>query len=207
MRLKFEIEPHPELNLKDLIKLTEEPFFKIPISERYKQVSNPTYLGWDYKFYQDEDGRVKVWIEVYFKIKGAKHVKKKKGISYRNTYIVALEFPYIKNIRTFQKMYQMPVRVFSSDPSFMFYFAYAFHTRDGVITDRPEFKKWINYAITHYPKIRNPMLITQLAKHLYKLVRFLAKEKTRNYLDKNKRIKVKKINIPEWKEKPKHLKH
>jgi len=197
MRINFPLEPQPQLDLYTLIKMTEEPFFKIPISERYKRVSRPKYLGWDYKFYKSADEKVKVWVELYFSIKGAKY-KTKKGIK-RNTYIVAIEFPYRKNIKTFQKLYNLPVRVFSSDPSFMFYFAYALHTKDAVIDDRPEFKAWIQYAITHYPHIRNPKLVTQLVKHLYKLVRYIAKEKPRNYLHKTKRIKVKRINIPNWK--------
>ena len=197
MKLNFPQEPQSQIDLFTLIKMTEEPFFKVPISQRYKQVANPKYLGWDYKFYRSSDGKVKVWIEMYFSIKGAKH-KTKKGIK-RNTYIVAVEFPFRKNIKTFQKLYNLPVRVFSSDPSFMFYFAYAFNTQNAVIDDRPEFKAWIQYAITHYPQKRNPALVLQLAKHLYKLVRYIAKEKPRIYLDKSKRLKVKKINIPNWK--------
>jgi len=180
MKKRLDIQGFPKstLSLKKLIDMSQLPFFKKSIKERAKPVGKPKYYGYKFTYHYDPvSNKIILFVNLYFIIKGAKHKDK------RNTYLVVIKFPYYKKIKNFRRLYDIPVQVFASDPSFKFYFAYVLHNLYGaVVLDEPEFVKHLGIALTRAPKVRNPDLIAQLTKHLYKIVTFLATQSPKKYL-------------------------
>jgi hypothetical protein len=178
-----------------LINHTNSTMFKRPVSERVKSLGGFTYKGFEYVYHQGKDGRTYLFITLYFNIISSPKTKKGKKAK-RETYLLAVKFPYLQGMNKMDKVFDAPVELFSSDPSFMFYFAYALKTHRAVIDDHPKFTKWLGEALTRKPKIRNPNLRTELTKHFYKVLIFLKTQPPKKYLDKRYLTDVTKISFP-----------
>ena len=184
MKKKLDIQGFPKstLSLSKLINLTEKPFFSKSIKERVKNIGKPKYYGYRFTYHYDPvSNKIVLFVNLYFIIKGAKHKEKNKVK--RNTYLVVIKVPYYKKIKNFRRLYNVPVQIFASDPSFKYYFAWVLHNLYGaVVLDEPEFVKHLGIALSKPPKVRNPDFIAQLTKHLFKIVTFLATQSPKKYL-------------------------
>jgi hypothetical protein len=89
-----------------------------------------------------------------------------------------------KNIK---KFYNLPIQIFASDPSFKYYFAYTLNKEQAVIKRR-SFLRHLGKALKIAPKKNNPKEITQLTKHLYKTVMFLANKRLDQYIQPKYKI-------------------
>ena len=166
------------ISVNKLIKLSGDDFFSIGITERAKQVGKFKYLGFKYVLHRNSKKQLVVFIKLYFIVQGAKHNNK------RERYTLAAMFPYKRKIKNMKRLYDLPVKLFSSDPSFKYYFAYALNKSNLVITDERVIIKHLGESLTKPPVKRNPNLVKQLTKHFYKLFKFIANKKPKDYLDK-----------------------
>ena len=181
--LKIEGFPQSNLSINELINLSKQPFFKIGIKERASRVGSISYKGFKYVFHRNpKDKKLYVFVNMYFYIKGAKHN------NFRETYLLVVKFPYIKNIKNMKRLYNANIQIFSSDPSFKFYFAYALEQHGAVVKDEKEFVKHLGIALRVPPVKRNPEWRVQLTKHFYKLFNFIANAKPKKYLSKEWQI-------------------
>ena len=89
----------------------------------------------------------------------------------------------------------VPVELFSSDPSFLFYFAYALNKQNAVIQDHIKYTKWLGNSLTKRPLRNNPNLRTELTKHFYKVLQFLRTQPPSKYLDEKFLTSVTKIEF------------
>jgi len=186
-KLQIKGYPKSDLTVNEFIQLTKKPFFSRGIEERYKRVSDPKYKGFKYSIHYDSSAnKLILFVNLYFFVKGEKGTDGK-----RKTYLLSVKFPYYKDIKTFKKLYNIPIQVFSSDPSFKYYFAYVLNKHNAVILDEETFSKWIKKAIAIPPKKNNPNWKVQLTKHLYKLFKFLQNVHPRTYLAKKWEINIK----------------
>jgi len=180
---KIEIKGFSKSNLSvnEFFRLSEQPFFSRSITERAKEVNKPKYKGFKYSVHYDSiTNKLILFVNLYFFIKGAKNKKTGK----RETYLLTVKFPYYKNIKTFKKLYDVPIQLFASDPSFKYYFAFVLNKHNAVVLDEKEFIKHLGLALTVPPRKRNPNWKVQLTKHLYKLFLFLKNIHPKKYLDK-----------------------
>jgi len=193
----FDGLPKSKLTVNELIELTEQPFFQVDVKTRSSNLGALKYLGFKYTFHRDTDGKMVVFVNLYFYMKGANFdfVKDKKGKvkrgkkKNRETYLLVAKFPYSLKVKNMKRLYDVPIQIFSSDPSFKYYFAYALNKMDAVVTDNPKLINWLGESLTKAPKHNNPHLKTQLTKHFYKFFRFIANNRPKQYLDERYRIK------------------
>jgi len=188
-KLKIQGFPKSDLSVEEFFRLSEKPFFSRSITERAKEINKPKYQGFKYSVHYDSiSNKLILFVNLYFFIKGAKN--KKTGN--RETYLLTVKFPYYKDIKTFKKLYNVPIQIFASDPSFKYYFAFVLNQHNAVVLDEKEFIKHLGIALTVPPKVRNPNWKVQLTKHLYKLFQFLKNVHPKKYLDKKWEIKTSK---------------
>jgi len=188
-KVKKKFQEFSNIELDDLIKNTQnKSIFKKDIWERVKKIGHFEYLGFEYTYNRNKKGNLTLFITMYFYVTSAPH-KKKAGNKrdrykiFRKKYLVAIKFPYIDGMKNYNRLLNVPIKIFSSDESFNYFLAYALNTHNAVILDDPVFINHIHYAITHKPRIRNPELKTELTKHLYKVIEFLLKYRPIDYLD------------------------
>ncbi len=83
-----------------------------------------------------------------------------------------------------KRLYGLPMQIFSSDPSFKYFFAYALNEMNAIVTDDKALVNWLGKSMTTKPKTNNPNFKVQLTKHFYKFFKFLANTRPKDYLDK-----------------------
>jgi hypothetical protein len=87
-------------------------------------------------------------------------------------------------VKNMKRLYDVPLQIFSSDPSFKYFFAYVLHQKGAVVTDDPVLVDWLGIALTKPLKKTNPEWKVQLTKHFYKFFKFIANERPKKYMDK-----------------------
>jgi len=172
-----------KINIRNLKEATKKTMFKIPINKRKKEVGKSEYKGWSIELATDDNKFLGV-ANLYFVVEG-KEYKDKSGRKQRPRYLQILQIPYKKSYhQKFEKIYDnTPVKIYSSDPSFQYFLAYALNTINAVVIN-DETKKKLGIALTKKPKIRNKKLHKELNKHFYKLVEFISTKKIQKYFDK-----------------------
>jgi len=183
--------PKSKLSVNELIDLSQSDFFRVGIKERASNLGDLRYLGFKYVFHRDTDGKLVVFVNLYFYMKGANFdfKKDKKGKVYkggtkpRETYLLVAKFPYSDKVKNMKRLYDVPLQLFSSDPSFKFFFAYALNKLDAVVTDDSQLLSWLGESLTKAPNRNNPQLTTQLTKHFYKFFHFISNVRPKDYLD------------------------
>jgi hypothetical protein len=178
-----------DLSVNDFFRLSEQPFFSRSIKERSKYVDKPKYKGFKYSVHYDSSSnKLILFVNLYFFIKGAKNKKTGK----KELYLLTVKFPYIKDLKTFKNIYNSSIQIFSSDPSFKYFFAFVLNKHNAVVLDEKEFKNFLDISLTNPPKVKNPNWKIQLTKHLYKLFLFLKNVHPAKYLDKKWEINASK---------------
>jgi len=169
---------------------------------RARGVGGFKYIGYRFVYHTTSSQRFKkrwknlegtpleVHIKLYFYVTGAKYKGKK-----RERYLICAQFPYSRDFKTLKNLYDLPVKLFSSDPSFKYYFSYALNKHNAVITDENVILRHLGKSLTNIPKKRNPNLNTELTKHFYKFFIF-AKTKRPNDILKKQYNLGKKFNMP-----------
>lgn len=184
--------PKSRLSVNELIKLSEQSFFKVSIAERSSKVGTLKYQGFKYTFHRDTDKKLVVYVNLYFYMQGAK------GKSGRENYLLVAKFPYNTKIKNMKRLYDVPLQIFSSDPSFKYYFAYALNRMGAVVTDDPVLVNHLGKSLTTAPKKNNPDMMVQLTKHFYRFFQFIGNVRPKDYMDKKYHIpsntKVKVLN-------------
>ena len=190
-------------SLIDLITLADMSNmpFKKPVEERAKRVGKIRYIGYKNNFYKKE-GKIVRYIAYFFLVQGKKHELKKKKLNYRNEYLIIIEMPYVRNVKNMKRIYNLPVKIFASDPSFIFFGdAWILYNNYKAFYIDNQTIKWAHYAITHPPLKRNPNFIPYLTKHAFKLIfKFLLNKKPKELLKKQE---IKNYKIPQWTYPPK----
>jgi len=183
-------EPKSHLSINEMIDLTSQPFFKRSINERSSELGNITYIGFKYTYHWNNNKKLILYVNLYFYIQGAKHkVSTKSKRTIRERYTIIAKFPYTTKIKNMKRLYDVPMQIFSSDPSFKYYFAYALNRLDAVVTDDKQCVEWLGKSLTTPPTKTNPDLQIQLTKHFYKFFKFLSNHKPKEYM-------VKRFQIP-----------
>jgi hypothetical protein len=124
-------------------------------------------------------------------MKGAKSKKtknSKKKITPRENYLLVAKFPYNIKIKNMKRLYDVPLQIFSSDPSFKYFFAFALNRLNAVVTDDQTLVSWLGKSLTTEPKKRNPNLQVELTKHFFKFFKFIGTQRPKTYLDKRYNI-------------------
>ena len=172
-----------KINIRNLKEYTKNTMFKTPINKRKKELGKITYKGWSKELYS-LGNRIVAVINLYFIVEGKKYFDKKRKRHLRPKYLQILQIPYKKSYHSrFQAIYDdVPVKIYSSDPSFKYYLAYALNTINAVVRNK-ETEKELGVALRRRPSIRNPKLHKEFNKHFYKLVEFIATKKMSKYLD------------------------
>lgn len=189
--------PDSKLSVNELISLSESSFFKVDIRTRSKNLGSLKYIGFKYTFHRDLDGKLVVYVNLYFYMKGANFdfYKDKKGKvkagprKPRETYLLVAKFPYSHKVKNMKRLYDVPIQIFSSDPSFKYYFAYALNKMGAVVTDDGKLVDWLGESLTRAPKYNNPNMKIQLTKHFYKFFRFIANNRPSRYMDKKYQLR------------------
>lgn len=193
--------PESHLSVNEMIELTSQPFFQKSIGERTKDLGTLRYVGFKYTFHRDTDDKMVVYVNLYFYMKGSNFGGIKKGKKVKKTrenYLLVAKFPYTLKVKNMKRLYDLPIQIFSSDPSFKYYFAYALNNLNAVVTDDHVLVKHLGVSLTKKPSRTNPDLQIQLTKHFYRFFQFIANKKPKDYLDKKYMIpsnaKIKVIN-------------
>ncbi len=187
--------PKSELSVNELIEISQKQFFKVGIKERSSTLGGFKYIGYQPVLHRNKKKQLVVYISLHFYHRGSnydlsknskgKTTRKKKK---RETYLLIAKFPYKKNLKNMKRLYNAPIQIFSSDPSFKFYFAYALNNLDAVVTDDPKMNKWLGEALTTPPYKNNDNWETHLTKHFYKFFKFIGNVRPKAYLDKKYEI-------------------
>ena len=172
-----------KLDIRHLKNFTKNTMFKISINKRKKEVGKIFYKGWSLELYKEDNYFLAV-ANLYFFVQGKKYFDKQKRKYVRPTYLEILQIPYKKSYKeSFDVLYEKtPIKIFSSDPSFKFYLAYALNKANAVVINDYT-KKELGIALSNRPIINNPFLHKEFNKHFYKLVEFIAKRKVAHYLN------------------------
>jgi hypothetical protein len=157
--------------------------FKLPINKRKKDVGKIKYLGWSKEIYSYDINKLISATNFYFLVEGKKYFDKKRKKYLRPKYLQILQIPYIKDYpKRFKYLYnEHTVKIYSSDPSFKYYLAYALNKANAVIVNNYT-KKELGIALTHFPKMRNPKLHQEMNKHFYRLIEFISIKKVESYM-------------------------
>jgi hypothetical protein len=182
--MKYNEYVESKINIRNLKEFTKRTMFRTPINKRKKDVGAITYKGWSIELYSAGNSIVGV-ANLYFLVEGKKYIDKKTKKIKRPKYYQILQIPYKKSYNiSFGKMYDdTPVKIFSQDPSFKYYLAYALNTINAVVINK-ETKKHLGIALTKRPTMRNKKLHKEFNKHFYRVVEFIASKKISKYLDK-----------------------
>jgi len=174
-----------QLSLKNLKYNTQNTMFKESINKRKKQLGKIEYKGWSIEYYEIQEEVLVPFINLYFIVEGKKYFDKKNKIHKRPKYLQILQIPYREyHKERFSELYiNDPIKLYSDDPSFKYYLAYALNKVGSVILNNYTISK-LGKALTAYPKIRNKKLHKELNKHFYKLIEFISTKKVERYLTK-----------------------
>jgi hypothetical protein len=183
--------PKSKLTVNELVDMTHKNFFKLGISTRTSNLGSLKYIGFKYTFHRDTDDKLVVFVNLYFYMKGANAdlYKKKDGTigarkrKPRETYMLVAKFPYSQKVKNMKRLYDVPLQIFSSDPSFKYYFAYALNKLNAVVTDDGKLVDWLGESLIKAPKQNNPNLTVQLTKHFFKFFKFIANNRPKQYMD------------------------
>lgn len=190
------------MSVNMLQRLSERSMFKTATKVRAKDVGGFKYIGYRFVYHESSSQKFKkkwknldgsplsLHIKMYFYVNGAKHKGKK-----REKYLVCAQFPYRREFKTLQNLYNMPVKLFSSDPSFKYYFAYALNKRDAAIVDENVVLKHLGESLTSSPKKRNPNLTAELTKHFFKFFIFIKNKRPMDIMHKKYQL-GKKFDMP-----------
>jgi len=185
-----------KITVRSLKNFTKKTMFKTPINKRKKDIGKITYKGYSLELYTIGNKIYSV-ANLYFFVEGKKFFDKKTKKHKRPTYIQILQIPYKKEYNTrFDYIFEnTPIKIYSSDPSFKYYLAYALNKINAVVITN-ETKKNLGIALKRKPIVNNPTLHKEFNKHFYKLVEFLYTKKMNKYFDKKYFLGINKsINI------------
>ena len=189
--------PSTKIDLNHLISSTNSTMFKRTVKERVSAIGDFKYLG-----YNEITVDNRLYVMLNFEATSAPHstpskskaTKKTKSKKYkRYKYNLSIKFPFVHNMNKMKKMLNLPIELFSSDPSFKYYFAYVLNSKDAVIRNHI-YDNWLGEALTSKPKIRNKNEKMELTKHFYKVVKFIKSQEVRKYL--SKRYILRDVPIP-----------
>jgi len=183
--------PNSKLSVNELVDMTHKNFFKLGIRDRASNLGSLRYIGFKYSFHRDHDKKLVVFVNLYFYMKGSDGTlyKDKKGSvkkrrKSRETYMLVAKFPYSNKVKNMKRLYDVPLQIFSSDPSFKYFFAYPLHKLGAVVTDDGKLVDWLGESLVKSPKHNNPDMTVQLTKHFFKFFQFIANKRPKDYLDK-----------------------
>jgi len=196
MKRNYNIKELSQISTNELINHSQSSMFKKSVSERVKQIGDFRYLGFEYVYHQGKDSRVYLFVTLYFQATSAPHKEKGKKKTKREKYLLAVKFPYLEGITKLDKLYDTPVELFSSDPSFLFYFAYVLNKKNAVIKDHTKYTKWLGESLEKKPYKNNPKLRTELTKHFYKVIQFIKTQSPKRYLDEKYLTSIDRISFP-----------
>ncbi len=184
--------PKSKLSLDELIEMSQRSLFKVSIKERSSNLGKIKYLGFKYIFHRNEHKELIMFVNLYFSMKGAnfnmhknkkgKTVKSKKKP--REQYILVVKFPYNMKVKNMKRLYSESIQLFSSDPSFKYFFAFALNKMNAVILDDSTLVNWLGVSLTKAPNVNNPNLKLNLTKHFFHMFKFLANVRVKAYMDK-----------------------
>ncbi|MCK5536496.1 MAG: hypothetical protein KAI79_06695, partial [Bacteroidales bacterium] len=139
--------PKSKLTVNELYTLSQSSMFKTKTKVRASKVGKIHYVGFKYTYHRDHQGDKKliVYINLYFYVMGASHKGK------REKYLLVAKFPYTTKIKNMKRLYDEPVQIFSSDPSFKYYLTYALNKFNAVITDDLTFVNHLGQSLTQKP--------------------------------------------------------
>jgi hypothetical protein len=182
-----------KIDIRHLKNYTKRTMFKTPINIRKKDIGKITYKGWSLELYGGGNAIVAT-ANLYFLVEGKKYFDKKRKRFVRPKYYQILQIPYKKSYHTrFETLYEgTPVKIFSQDPSFKYYLAYALNTINAVVINN-ETKKHLGRALIDRPLVRNPKLHKEFNKHFYKLVEFISTKKINRYLNEKYYLGINKM--------------
>ncbi len=189
--------PDSKLSVDELIKLSQQNFFKVGIQERSSNLGGIKYLGFKYVFHRDIDDKLVIYVSLYFYMKGSTSTmyKDTKGVTRsgkkhpRETYLLVAKFPYTTEIKNMKRLYDTPLQIFSSDPSFKYFFAYSLNKMGAVVTDDGKLVDWLGESLTKEPRQNNVDLKVQLTKHFYRFFQFIGNNRPKDYLDPKMQIR------------------
>jgi len=192
--MKFLMYKPSKINLRTLKNMTKNTMFKRPINQRKKELGKIIYKGWSKEIYNLDTNKLIGTINLYFVVEGKKYFDKKRKKYIRPNYLQILEVPYIKDyhIKFTKLIEEHPVKIYSDDPSFKYYLAYALNKSNAVLINSFT-KKQLGIALTKRPKVRNPKLHKELNKHFYKLVEFISTKRIDKYLNKKTYLGINKM--------------
>jgi len=171
------------LTIRTLKEATKNTMFKTPINQRKKELGKIEYKGWSIEM-DSVGSEFKGLATFYFLVESKLHKDKKTKKTKRFKYIQILQIPYKKSLKEkFIKIYDTyPVKIYSSDPSFKYYFAYVLNTQNAVVVNKTT-KKNLGIALTKKPLVRNKKFHKEFNKHFYKLVEFISSKKVSTYMN------------------------
>jgi hypothetical protein len=173
-----------EITVNKLLEYSKNSFFKINTDIRAKRVGTFKYIGFKSVFHRNKDKKLVLYVDLIFLVKGENHKGK------RETYTIIAKFPYVKGIKNLKRLYDLPVKLFSSDPSFKYYFAYVFKQNNLLINNEKDLVLWLGDALLKPPTKRNPNQHKELTKHFYKFFIFISNKKPKDILDKRFELKT-----------------
>jgi len=180
-----------KLSVRILQERSNQTIFKTRTNERASAVGSFKYIGYRYVYHEENsqpfkkkwknlDGTpLSLHIKMYFYVYGAKHKGKK-----RQRYLICAQFPFKKGFETLETLYDTPVKLFSSDPSFKYFFSYALNKENALIVDEYVILKHLGNSIKNAPKKRNPNLHTELTKHFFKFFEFVRFKRPQTFLQR-----------------------
>ena len=174
--------PNSRLTVNELYNLSNTSMFKTSIEDRAFKVGKVIYKGFKYIYHRNPKGKLVLYVNLYFYVNGAPHK------SIRERYLLVAKFPYIKDIKNIKRLYNYPVQIFSSDPSFKYYLTYALNQFNAVITDDIQYVNHLGKSLTTKPNINNPKRMAELTKHFFKFFNFIGNVPPKRYLDKKYEI-------------------
>lgn len=164
------------LTVAHLRRLSRTPYFKRSIQERSSELGGVRYVG----FTMDTKIGSSEYFNFCFVVEGAFSKK----INKRPEYLEILQVEITDEFKKFFNLYnKQPVKIFSSDPSFKYYIAYALTKRNAVIIN-PATVKHLGKSLTR-PAIRNnPRNKLMMNKHFYFLTKFIRSDSILQYMSK-----------------------
>lgn len=136
-----------------------------------------SYLGWCNDVTSSKDGKKILYIIMFFEIVGSPDGGRKK-------YKIALRVPYRRD-DNFSDLFDLPLKLVASDPSFYFFQANQFKRSNNII-NIPEVRKALGKAWNK--PVKRYKGGEHMTKHLYRLFRFLGNNPLKKYLLKRKFI-------------------
>jgi hypothetical protein len=176
------------MTIKDLMKETPRAWFK-----RASKVGPIKYIG--YKLHiknsrelKSDDKILILYARMFFEVTGATKYKNGKV----NKYLLCVEMPYRKDGKRPSLMYELPLKIFSSDPSFNFYIANSLKKTENLLRDE-NFDRYLSKALiapsrNHITDDKGRSNEPLLSKHFIRLFQHIAQMRFKSLMDVSKKL-------------------